>query len=506
MNGPSFLLAAALALASPAASQCLLSELTASDGEPYQQFGWSVAMHADRALVGAPLWGGQPTTGFAHVYERVGAGWVEVARLAPADTDGSVQFGHGVALHGETALVGARFAPGSAPSGGAAYVFERVAATWVQTGKLVPSQPAINVGAEVALDGDTAVLGAAGGPCVFERGPTGWTQTAKLLGSDSLPEDLVMPGVDVDGDTIVVGAERAALPPFEEVGAAYVFERAGGSWVQTAKLSPPNPVAGQNFGRRVAISGNTTIVASDDGTFFFERGAAGWAQVAFVQPTLGDLGRSVDVSGTTALLSEPVVGLLEGAVRVYQRIAGVWEQTAVIPAQDPASQGDHFGSDVAIDGGTALVGAKGVWDGGQLAGAAYAFGLSLCGDVAEIPLAAGGTQTLSLAAGGAHAGAPYLLLGSLSGTSPGIALGALVLPLEPDAYLLFTLKHPGAPPLAGSAGLLDATGAAAASFAVPPGLPAALVGLTAYHAFAALDAGAGAVAHVSNAVGVELVP
>lgn len=94
----------------------------------------------------------------------------------------------------------------------------------------------------------------------------------------------------------------------------------------------------------------------------------------------------------------------------------------------------------------------------------------------------GGQQNFSLAAGAAFAGQIYLLLGSASGTSPGLDLGSVTLPLVVDAYTSFTLSG-GAPVLSGAAGLLDGAGSAGASLTLTPALlPPAQVGLTLHHA------------------------
>ena len=97
----------------------------------------------------------------------------------------------------------------------------------------------------------------------------------------------------------------------------------------------------------------------------------------------------------------------------------------------------------------------------------------------------------------------YVLLGSLSGTTPGIPIGLLVLPLNPDAYLTFTLTSPNTPPLGNSLGLLDAFGEAAASFTIPPGSSPALAGLTLHHAYVVFGP---MVVFASNPVPLRLVP
>jgi hypothetical protein len=102
----------------------------------------------------------------------------------------------------------------------------------------------------------------------------------------------------------------------------------------------------------------------------------------------------------------------------------------------------------------------------------------------------------------------FLLLGSVSGTSPGLPLdGGLVLPLNLDAWLLFTLTNPSNPLLPGSLGAPDDLGVGGASFVLPPASSPALAGVVGSFAFLTLDlAPVLLVTSVSNAVDVTLVP
>ena len=127
------------------------------------------------------------------------------------------------------------------------------------------------------------------------------------------------------------------------------------------------------------------------------------------------------------------------------------------------------------------------------------------GSPASLSTSAGGTQALTLRAGLEHGGKPYLILGSLSGTSPATSLGSgLELPLVPDAYTALSLAQPGAAPLVGNLGSLDALGGAQASFVLPSGASASLIGLPLAHAYVVL--GAFGFDWASQAVALELLP
>jgi hypothetical protein len=105
----------------------------------------------------------------------------------------------------------------------------------------------------------------------------------------------------------------------------------------------------------------------------------------------------------------------------------------------------------------------------------------------QLSLSGNDTQYFELDAGPAHANAPYLLLGSLSGIAPGLPLGRCTLPLNPDPYLLFSITAPNTTLLPGGLGVLDAQGKASARFVAIPGLPPSFAGTRIDHAFVTFD-------------------
>ncbi len=129
---------------------------------------------------------------------------------------------------------------------------------------------------------------------------------------------------------------------------------------------------------------------------------------------------------------------------------------------------------------------------------------SLVADAPSISLATGGAQALTLNAGPAHAGATYLLLGSASGTEPGVPVAGGLLPLNLDAWFHFTFANPNNAVLSNSLGVLDAGGSSQAALTLPPIADPSLIGLVVHHAYAVLDASNQKVVFVSIPVGVKL--
>ena len=123
-------------------------------------------------------------------------------------------------------------------------------------------------------------------------------------------------------------------------------------------------------------------------------------------------------------------------------------------------------------------------------------------DVTSISITAGGAQTLSLDAGTAHANKPYWIFGSITGTTPGVSINGIQIPLNIDVYTQLAMENVMAnPPFSGFRAALDANGGATAKFIVPANLLSA--GFTLYHSYIVFDS-AGTFYGASNPVSVTL--
>ncbi len=129
---------------------------------------------------------------------------------------------------------------------------------------------------------------------------------------------------------------------------------------------------------------------------------------------------------------------------------------------------------------------------------------SLTGAPKTVSAAVGGTHTLFLNATAAHAGEPYLLVGSASGTTPGFNVGPFHVPLNLDFYTDLMVAGPNAPPFGNNVGVLNSSGRAVATVTIPPAIPG-IAGVVLNHAFASVN-GAGALSFVSEAASLTIVP
>jgi FG-GAP repeat len=309
-------------------------------------------------------------------------------KLTAADAVAEDRFGISVSIDGDTAIVGAQSAVGTAgTSQGSAYVYTRTGTVWTQQAKLTAADAAAFdlFGVSVSINGDTAIVGAdrvdgtAGGnqgaAYVYTRIGTTWTQQAKLTANDAAASDLFGISVSINGDTAIVGASLGNGSAGVDQGSAYVFTRSGTTWTQQAKLTAADAAASDQFGVSVSINANTAIVGAfrHDGTagtdqgsaYVFTRIGATWTQQAKLTAadaaTFDFFGNSVSINGDTAIvgahLNDGTAGADRGAAYVFTRIGTTWTQQTKLSASDGATN-DHFGISVSINGDTAFVGAE----------------------------------------------------------------------------------------------------------------------------------------------------
>jgi len=340
------ILGALLALASSSFAQCQVAKLLAADMGEGDYFGSSVAIDGEWAIVGAPQEDDiAEQSGAAYVFHLQNGAWVQTQKLKANDAVFGAIFGQVVAMDGLTAVISA---PGDDPQGinsaGSAYVFELLGGAWTQRAKIWASDPMFSVFIgydSVAISGGTIVIGAArnspaghgsGAAYVFEGAGSSWSQVARLVPSDAAPADSFGSCVAVDGRRLVVGAPFVDLPPRYDVGAVYVFDSpTPGVWNETHKLVANNAVQSERFGFVVAIAGNSLLGSS----------------------------------------SAPVPPYA-GSVHVFECEGSNWAQGQSLIASDPESQA-NFGSGLDLHGDFAVVSASNTTDAGLNSGSAYLF-------------------------------------------------------------------------------------------------------------------------------------
>jgi hypothetical protein len=386
------------------------AHVTASNVEGGDEFGYSVSLSGDTLAVSAPyedsaargVNGDQDDnsaedSGAVYVFRRAGTVWRQEAYIKAHNTVPldllceNSSFGESVALSGDTLVVGAPLEDGG------------VGRSWNSSAEplgclqLVPYEY-----------GDYAGGWNSGAVYVFRRTGTTWQQEAYFKAFDLDEQDWFGASVSLSGDALAVGAphEDSAAQGVggnqddnsaPDSGAVYVFRRMGTSWQQEAYVKASNTGAGDRFGARVSLSGDTLAVgvsgedsaaqgvdgnqddneAADSGAVYvFRRNDMTWQQEAYLKASntgAGDgFGHSVALSDDTVAVgawaedsaAQGVGGHQDddsapesGAVYVFRRTGTTWQQEAYLKASNTGAD-DRFGYSVALSGDTVAVGAS----------------------------------------------------------------------------------------------------------------------------------------------------
>jgi uncharacterized RmlC-like cupin family protein len=367
-------------------------KLTTSDGTEGDQYGSSVTISGETLVAGAPFddVGANQDQGSAYVFVRAGTNWTQQQKLTASDGAFNDRFAISVAISGETLVVGTPFNDiGVNQEQGSAYVFVRTGTVWALQQQLTAPNniPFDEFGYSVAISGETIVIGAPFGDTtanpqqgpayVFVRTGVNWALQQQLTALDGKRFDEFGISVAISGETIVIGAHGQDVSANQNQGAAYIFVRAGTIWSQQQKLTASDSAVDDQFGRSVAISGETIVASTIFDTVggnlhqgsayvFACGGAQHWIEQATTtgsNNTIRDgFGHAVAISGETAVVGadgDDIGGNInQGSVYIFVRTGTNWSLQQKITASDAAA-GDLFGDSVAISGETIAVGAQG---------------------------------------------------------------------------------------------------------------------------------------------------
>ncbi|MEZ5978771.1 MAG: hypothetical protein R3F34_11180 [Planctomycetota bacterium] len=437
---------------------------------------------------------------------------------------------------------------------GVVHVFDRQpTGDWLETARIEDPLPYDGVaanghafGAVLALDGDRLAIGdwRAGRVFVHERDPSGdWPRTATI---DAPPSGSGLASsfgkaLDLDGSRLVVGTAAWSIVPQPGEGAVVAYEFSTGSgWVRTHTILPgdvvwPSPYGGAlevgALGASVALEGTRVLVGATDTMSSIDKVPIGAAFVLELGPSGGvdtigaafghqgyqeHLGGVVALAGGRAIVAAESLtddlALTNTSTYVYDvESDGSLTPIARVPriGLDPYVSGAPVPARVAADADHLVVFDEAYdWFTLQDPGVrAYGLGTLFQGQ-RRLFVDVGGIDDLYLRAGSGHGGDIYFVLGSITGTSPGIPVPgtSLVLPLAYDIYTNYLQLTNGGVLVQPYAGVLDVHGRADAKFFLYKDWFLPFAGFQVHHAFLVWDPETATVTHVSNplSVGLEL--
>ena len=334
-------------------------KLLAPDRDAYDEFGWSVSIDGDYALVGAPMSDYYDSsgnklssfTGAGYVYIRKGETWEFQAKLVADDRDGDDRLGYSVCINGDRAILGARWKYDESDSNnvvryaGAAYVYKRDGENWTQEAKFMAPKTGRDdrFGCSVSISGEFAAVGAdgedhdlaesnfvddAGSAYLYKKNGGNWDYFTKIIANDRFMDSGFGHSIAISDDYLLIGAYFDSYDQNHQnykmmSGSAYMYDFDGTNWNWNKKIVASDRTGGDYFGIKVALSGEHAII--------------------------GATGGDKDQNGENALYQA-------GAAYLYEFVDTVWVEKTKLSASDRQKE-DYFGTSVGISNQFAFVGA-----------------------------------------------------------------------------------------------------------------------------------------------------
>jgi len=240
-----------------------LAKITAPDGTPNNQFGWSVAINGNLVLIGA--------TADDEAGEDAGAAYLydlntgeQLFKFTAADEKAFDEFGFAVALDNQFAFVTALSAAGAFNEDGAVYVFDLTTGEQVNKINATNDDRPIGFGKSIAISESRIAIGTSGenqgDGAVYVYDRPDMNRLFKWTEGEQTVDGQFGSSVALSGNTALVGARHEIRS--EDQGKAYLYDLTTGE--RTAEISPTGIHITDLYGAAVAINGNRAVVGSPE--------------------------------------------------------------------------------------------------------------------------------------------------------------------------------------------------------------------------------------------------
>jgi hypothetical protein len=364
------------------------TQITDSNPSQNDQFGFSVAISGDYAIVGAPekTVNGFTSAGAAYIYFWDGANWEQQKILTIIDPVQGDEFGCSVAISGDYAIVGARWrTENTTSSTGAVYIYIRSETDWTKQSIITGSTVTQNeqFGWSVAISGDYIIVGVpkkdifgfidAGIVYMYIRDGLNWTEQQIIISINAAQYEQFGYSVAISGDYAIIGAVGTTVGNVAYTGSAYVYFWNGTDWTNEEQLIADVRGTSDLFGWSVAITSGYAIVGAPGKNtntgaayIYIMSGINNWTlqkTLTANTPAQNDkFGHSVSISGDYAIVGvirENVNVVTDaGAAYIYFWNGTEWTEQKILTITTPVTN-DQFGNSVAISGDYVIVGAIG---------------------------------------------------------------------------------------------------------------------------------------------------
>ena len=334
-----------------ALDHCEGQELDSPSGQTSDRFGQYVAIHNDTAVVGAFS---QSPSGAAYVFRLVDGDWVQVQELTDSNDVDSDFFGQSVAVHGDRIVIGAPGDDENGSNAGAAYVYRylRDREVWVEEAKLVASNGTADsvFGHDVALDNEGIIVGAPAHDGVgaayvfdFDEAEEVWSESQEITASDPAALDRFGREVSIQDGVAVVTADSAV----------YVFRHDGVEWTEEGLLTEYD---GQPFAPPTTVDATEGCILvgtqNADSAYVFRYDGLNWTEEHAL-----DYSGVIDRFGTSVAVTQTLASVTgEAGAYLFRLVGSTWTQ---VVATEPTEldEDEEFGFQVDIDGTSVIVAA-----------------------------------------------------------------------------------------------------------------------------------------------------
>ncbi len=242
-------------------------EVTRASIREFDSFGIAVDFDGENGIVGAL--GSQALGEGAAAYIFAGQDPLQAALLPPPDIEPRSLYGTAVAIEGDTAFVGAPFESGNGERSGAVHLYEQLDGEWTYSGTITASraEPYAYFGEALAVSGETLAVAAPGfgdeAVYLFERQGDGWQEVARLERPASLGNGNGSEG-PIFGSSVALYDEwlavGAATASSSSTGSVFVYRREEGDWALFEELE--SNLGGDLYGEAVALGEGLLAVAA----------------------------------------------------------------------------------------------------------------------------------------------------------------------------------------------------------------------------------------------------
>jgi len=379
------------------ASPLFQATLSETSGESFNQFGSTVSISGDYILAGAP--GQENDKGKACIFKRVGKDWnLQLCLSATTSEDSTItQFGKSVSLTEDHAIVGA-FRQGAGKIG-SAYVFERQGDSWDQTIEFLDPYAQVNgnFGSAVSISNNIAVVGAysqaaskEGKVHIYKKPEPIWEPDIIITSDSPAKSRRFGSSVMLSGDYLIIGDYENG-PQHE--GSAYIYKHDDDIWTRQVTLKGGTITRNGDYGISVAISDNYAIVGAMSenhptskskkkigAAYVYRREGTHWHHQAKLVPIdiskNDNFGLSVSISGNHIIVGTEKDNSSQGSTYLYTNTQGVWEETFTFQADDGNTQ-DQFGHAISLSGDYLAIGANNKNMGNSSLGEVYVYYLNI---------------------------------------------------------------------------------------------------------------------------------